>query len=196
MTPYEAYIAYVALKNHFTKPSYDYFKYQGKIKSNPKSFDSRKDKVFFQKLAKHPDVINFLVANLSKNPKLWIRDLAYSEAAEATYQGWIKRNQAITYHVGSELNKLESNFNDNFLCHENQHPPLLRLFLSNEISLETFCILIDLTGCLKYWNEKMEYDPIWNDVAVKVSKYTPFIKIDVEKIKKVVLDRFSVGSVD
>ena len=67
MSAFECYKEYVALKNHFTKPSYDYFKYNGKAKLNPSSFDGRKDKLFFQKLAKHPDVHNFLVANLSEN---------------------------------------------------------------------------------------------------------------------------------
>ena len=32
VSPFEAYQTYLALKQHFTRPSYDYFKYNGKVK--------------------------------------------------------------------------------------------------------------------------------------------------------------------
>lgn len=192
MSAFEAYKEYLALKNHFSKPDYDYFKYNGKLKVNVSSFDARKDKLFFQKLAKHPDVHNFLVANLSKDEKAWIKQLAYSEDAEKVYKDWLKRNQSLTYVVKNELNQLETNFNDNFLIgKDNPHPYLLRLYLGNYVSLETLCILLDLTGAKKHWDKKMEYDPVYEDVKKKIEKYTPFIKYDKEKIKKLVLDYFT-----
>ena len=40
-TPLEAYQTYLAIKNHFSSPSYDYFKYQGKVKVNSQSFEKR-----------------------------------------------------------------------------------------------------------------------------------------------------------
>jgi hypothetical protein len=36
MTPFEVYKKYLALKNHFTKDSYDYFKYGGKVSASVK----------------------------------------------------------------------------------------------------------------------------------------------------------------
>ena len=56
MTPYECYNEYLALKNHFTKPEYDYIKYQGKLRTKVDTFQKRKDRIFFEKLAKHEDV--------------------------------------------------------------------------------------------------------------------------------------------
>jgi hypothetical protein len=41
------------------------------------------------------------------------------------------------------------------------------------------------------WDSKLEYDPIWEEVRLKVVKYTPFIKYDIEKIKQVMLDIMS-----
>ena len=122
MSAFECFKEYVALKNHFSKPTYDYFKYNGKVKLNPSSFDTRKDKLFFQKLAKHPDVQNFLIANLSENERAWIKDLAYSEDAEKVYKTWLKRQQSLSYVFKQELGKLDSDFNRNFLCKSNEHP--------------------------------------------------------------------------
>ena len=190
MSALECYKEYLALKNHFSKPSYDYFKYNGKVKVNASSFDSRKDKLFFQKLAKHPDVHSFLIANLAIDSKAWIRDLAYSETAEKTYKDWLKRQQSLTYNFKQELSKLDEDFNNNFLIKDNDHPILLKKFLGSEISLETICILLDLTGAKNHWDKKMQYDLVWDNTRIKIEKYTPFIKYDKEKIKNILLDHF------
>lgn len=191
MSGFEVYKDYVALKNHFTKPSYDYIKYNGHSRIKPESFNSRKDKIFFEKLAKRSDYHDFLVANLSYNSKLWIRDLAYSEEADKRFSEWKKKTQSLTYHIKSQLSKLDSNFDSNFICQDNSHPHLLRLFLGSEISLETLCVLLDLTGAMKHWDSRLEYDPIWEETSMKVKKYIPFVKYDREKVKKIVVDFFA-----
>ena len=121
MSAFEVYKDYVALKNHFTKPDYDYIKYNGHVTVKRASFDKRKDKVFFEKLAKNPDVHEFLIANFSENPKLWIRDLAYSEDAQSTYNDWKKRQQSLTYNLKQDLGKLFTDFNKNFIVANNEH---------------------------------------------------------------------------
>lgn len=192
MSPFETYKEYIALKNHFTKSSYDYFKYNGKSRLKVSSFESRKDKVFFQKLAKHKDIKGFLISNLLENPKTWIKDLAYSESAENTYQAWVKKQQSLTYTIKNDISKLEENFNDNFLIvNNNSHPTILRLYLGNEISFETLCILLKITKSKKYWDEKLEYDPVYQEIKLKIEKYTPFIRFDETKIKNIILDYFS-----
>jgi hypothetical protein len=192
MSAFECYQEYLALKNHFTKPSYDYFKYCGKSSAKATTFDGRKDKLWFQKLAKHPDVHNFLIANFAKNEKAWIKELAYSDDAEKTYKDWLKRNQSLTYVFKKELSQLTPTFDANFLIQKNQtHPYLLQMYLGGFVSLETLCILLKLTGAKKHWDSKMEYDPIYEEVKMKIEKYTPFVKYDKEKMKKIVVDYFS-----
>ena len=53
MSPFEAYKLYTAIKNHFTTESYDYFKYNGKVRASEHTFETRKDKYMFYKLSKH-----------------------------------------------------------------------------------------------------------------------------------------------
>ena len=191
MTPFETYCEYVSLKNHFSKDSYDYFKYNGKTSLKPSSFQNRKDRVFFEKLAKHKDVHGYLVANLSINEKLWIRDLAYSQDAELTYKNWLKTNQSLTYLFKQDLDKLEPVLYNNFHCNPNQHPLLLQKYLAGEVSLETLCILLKMTGMMKQWNKEMEYDLVWDNLKLKIKKYLPFIKYEKEKYKAIVLDKFA-----
>jgi len=40
---YKAYQTFIALKQHFSKNNYDYFKYNGRTKSNINSFRTKKD---------------------------------------------------------------------------------------------------------------------------------------------------------
>lgn len=189
MSAFEAYQDYVALKNHFTKSNYDYHKYNGKTGVKHSSFVKRKDKIFFEKLAKNPDYHEFLIANLSDNPKLWIRDLAYSEVAQTIFQDWKKRNQSLAYSFKNELSKLHPDFNLNFTCSDS-HPQLFRVFLGGYISLETICILLEMSKAIKHWDKAMEYDPVWDEYGMKIKKYTPFIKYDKEKFRQIVINFF------
>ena len=183
MSSFEAYKDYVALKNHFTKPSYDYVKYNGKTGLKHASFDKRKDKLFFEKLAKNPNYHEFLIANLSNDPKLWIRDLAYSEDAELTYKDWLKRNQSLTYNYRKDFKKIMESMNE-----DQHHPSAIRLYLGGEISLESLCIYVKMVDAISKWNTRLEYDPIWKEIRMKIEKYSPFVKFEKPKIKQIMVD--------
>jgi len=191
MTPYEVYRDYLALRNHFNSDSYDYFKYNGKGSANPSSFNSRKDRFFFEKVAKHRDPHNFMLANFVKDPKTWIRDIAYSEDSEKVYLDWVKRKESLTYLIRNDLDKLKFPFDSNFLVKDRQLSYILTLQLGNKINLETTCVLVDLVGCYGYWNKQLKDDVIWQDIGKMIKKYTPFISYDKAKVKKIVLDFFA-----
>jgi hypothetical protein len=192
MSAYECYKEYVALKQHFTNPSYDYFKYNGKVRvTNPAAFETNKDKLFYMKLAKHDDPRNLIVANLLENSKLWIRDIAYKEEAYQIYNDWLKRQQSLMYMFTQELNKLDEEFDSNFKVESHKQPNVMKLYLRKEISLETLVMLVDSVRCISYWSKKLEYDPFAEEVLLKIQKYRPFINYDKEKVKKVLLDKYS-----
>ena len=52
MTPFDVYKTYLALKNHFSKPKYDYIKYAGKTRASIEAFNKRKDKYWYEKLSR------------------------------------------------------------------------------------------------------------------------------------------------
>jgi len=191
MTPYEVYQDYLALRNHFNSKSYDFFKYRGKGSAKGDSFNKRKDRFFFEKVSKHRDPHGLMLANFVNDPKTWIRDIAYSESAEKVYLDWLKRRDSLTYTFENELSKLEFPFDSNFVIENGQHNHILSLLLGDQISVETFCILVDLVGCIGYMNKQLKDDVVWEEVGTRVTKYIPFIKYDKPKIKKIVLDYFS-----
>ena len=191
MTPYEVYKEYLALRNHFNNASYDYFKYLKKSSAKADSFNKRKDKFFFEKVAKHRDPHSFMLANFVKCPKTWIRDIAYSDGAEKIYQDWLKRKESLTYLVQNDLEKLKLPFDSNFAIEDNQLSYILNLQLGGEINIETICVLTDLVGCYAYWDKQLKEDVIWQEIGQLIKKYTPFVKYDKDKVKKIVLDFFA-----
>ena len=52
MEPIDVYIMYCAMKAHFSRKDYDFFKYRGKTKISRDSFFKRKDRHFFVKISK------------------------------------------------------------------------------------------------------------------------------------------------
>ena len=190
MTPLECYKEYLLLKKHFLY-NFDYFKYNGKSKKlSIDSFNKRTDKYFFEKLSKHSDVRGFLLSNIIEKDNYWVRDLVYNEEHEQIYKKWLKKYQSLTYVFKQDINKLNEKFNDNFLVPSNSHPILLKKYLSKDICLETLCILLDLSGAKDDWNKKMEHDFVWNELKLKIEKYTPFITYDKCKLRKICLDFF------
>ena len=67
MTGYETYILFNALKLHFTTEKFDFFKYNGKVKTTIEQFENRKDKYHFYKLSrkheKRDDMLQYIVYN-------------------------------------------------------------------------------------------------------------------------------------
>jgi len=189
MSPFQVYKTYSALKLHFTS-DYNYFQYNGQTRLKQESFEKRNDKIFFAKIAKHSDPLNFLMVNILANPKTWIKTLAYDKEAETKYADWLKRKQSMSYMFKQDLQKLKPDFNSNLTLEANSHPNIVVQYLSGDIMFETLCIICAITGCMKRWDKKMIDDPVWDDLSRKIKKYMPFMSIDTDKYKKIILDVF------
>ena len=184
MNPYQAYQTYQSLKQHFSKWSYDCFKYNFKTNSRVDSFEKRRDKYQFYKLSKQPDLINFIVSNIMEHDLSWVGDLL-TEEAEKIYLRWLKRNESITYLFSNEIEKLITPFNDNFKVVDGQYPVLYKLYRYREISHESLVIINDVVNFLPYWKKNIQDETIWPNDYLKLIKYRPFIKYDYEKLKKI-----------
>ena len=189
VTPFETYQHYLSLKNHFTNPKYDFFKYGAKTRASVTSFNKRKDKYWFEKTSRKyndKEVVDFLVSNFTAtdNPQnLWIGEIINS--GERNYAEWTKRQQSLTYlfkEQSSELfseNELESVFD----CSKG-HPLVLKMFLGGKISLETL-VIYDKIFLFGNTFDKKLLDPVWESVSLKLKKYSPFINIDVFNYRKI-----------
>jgi hypothetical protein len=188
---YEMYIYYLALKRHFTS-SYDYHKYNGKINASITSFETRKDKFFFYKLSKRSDAKDFILANMVNDPKIWIGDIV-GEQGEKIFTEWTKKQQSLSYVFKTELGKLDEDFDSNLITKDGQHPKLLRLHTSGNISQETLIIIDDLTNVFSYWSKKVLDKIIFPDILNRCNKYKPFLNYDKTKMKNILVAQFTIA---
>lgn len=189
MSPFETYKHYLSLKSHFTNPKYDFFKYGAKTRASVTSFNKRTDKYFFEKTSRKysdKEVVDFLVANFvsTDNPQnLWIGQIINS--GERTYAEWMRRQQSLSYLFKEQSTELfsETELNDVFNCTKG-HPPILKRFLSGRLFIENFVIYDKIFHFSKDFDKKL-LDPVWETVSLKISKYKPFLNIDVFLYKKI-----------
>lgn len=187
--PFDSYKCYLSLKNHFTKDTYDYFKYCGKSRATLQSFYKRKDRMWFEKVSRQKtdqEVIDFFVANFvsCNDPEtLWIGEMI--KEGEVRYQNWQKKIQSLSYIFKEESQSLfeENNFDDVFKCSKG-HPILLKRFLNGKISLETLVIYDRIFLFGNTFDKKLK-DPVWQTVSRRIKKYNPFLNIDVFRYRKI-----------
>ena len=187
--PVDAYRQYLALKNHFTKDSYDYHKYCGKSRATVQSFYKRKDRFWFEKVARQKsdqEIIEFFVANFVSCPDpetLWIGEMI--KEGEEKYTNWKKKIQSLSYVFKEETEKLfdDKKVDEIFQCSKG-HPLILKNFLSGKISLETMVIYDRIFLFGKDYDKKLK-DPVWETVSRKIKKYNPFLNIDVQRYKSI-----------
>ena len=188
--PFDAYKQYLSLKNHFTKDKYDYHKYCGKSRATVQSFYKRKDRFWFEKLARNKsdqEVIDFFISNFitcTDPSKLWIGEMI--REGEDRYTSWKKRNQSLTYIFKEEIETLfaDNNFDSMFAKDGSRHPQILKEYLRGAVSIETMVILDRILGFRKDWDNKLS-DPVWETVSMRIKKYSPFLHIDVFRYRKI-----------
>jgi hypothetical protein len=186
MTPFEIYVTYLAIKRHFSTPSYDFFKYNGKIKCSPETFKKSKDRLFFERLSrkkKPKEIIDFFVSNFvaSDNPSsLWIGDII--RKGEEVYQENRRIKESLAYVFEEDLRKLTDNQHlyEVVRIEGTKHPKLLKSYLTHSIKFETLFILLGVLNLKSKYDEAFP-DPIWGVVSNKIEKYSPFLEIDTTK---------------
>ena len=194
----DAYRCYLALKNHFTKDHYDYIKYRGKTRASNAAFYKRKDRFWFEKFARQKndkEIEEFFVSNFiySTDPStVWIGEMI--KEGEGRYQEWQKKVQSLTYVFKQETESVFENkkVDDMFDCSKG-HPPILKIYLKGDISLESMVIYDRILGYGKDFDKRLK-DPVWESVSRKIKKYSPFLNIDVSRYKKILKEVIIHGS--
>lgn len=187
MTPFDVYKQYLAIKNHFSKPNYDYFKYAGKSRASINSFNTRKDKYWFERMSRQKtddEIKNYYVANFveSDTPdRLWIGEIFRD--GEQKYQNWMKRQQSLSYLFKEQSQTIFLDYDlDEIFDTSKTHPIILKKFLSGQIAIETMVIYNKIFLYSEVFDKKLK-DPVWESVSLKIKKYSPFLNIDIKQYK-------------
>jgi hypothetical protein len=201
---YDAYTTYLAFKLHFSSNSYNFFKFNGKTSASVKSFESRRDRYHFEKIAAkitRESFIERMLIQYLENPNFWIKDIftADNKNKHLSWRGYI---ESFPYSFRSELGKIreysllnELEIKDIFRTKGVTHPLLFKMYLRKEIRLETLICIDKLIGLSDIMNDQTRpRDPVWEETNELIIKYTPFIqKFFPEKdiLKKIFLEVFS-----
>ena len=189
----QVYRMYLAMKQHFSNPKFDFFQYNGQVNAKEKTYQERNDFWFFETIAKKlssEEVQEFLLASFVQSPdpsKIWIGDI--KRAGKDRWLAHQKQTQSLSYIVEQDLGTVvhhmeakKNTFNDLFAT-LGSHPPLLKLHIQGLISLETLIICDMVLGFSKDWDKKLT-DPLWEGVSFKIKKYKPFLSINTAKYKE------------
>jgi len=178
MNGFEAYQTYQAVRLHFVNEKFDYFTYNGKSKTSLDTFNTRRDKYLFHKIArlyKDDELPYFFAVNfLKRDGKSWVSGLL-QEAAVDIFKEWLKWQQARLNNFTNDLTKLaEFDFGELIKAKDNQFPELLNLVFRDEIAYDSLVILDYFIKFMDSWNTKLKDDFIWDDFYKKFKKYKPF----------------------
>ena len=181
--PFESYKLYNALKLHF-ESSYDAVKYNFKSNVTPNSFFKRKDKYFFAKLGRkhNGELKDYYVANF-KAGKSYIGDMM-DEEGEQNYREHKRIQESIHRVFSIDINRLtEENVSFDYLFKtgDNAHPLVVKLWLQEEISLETVVILNAIFKFIDRESKNISDTIIWPDTRRLIEKYEPFVSFNRNK---------------
>lgn len=177
---FQIYVAYLALKSHFTSPSYNVFKYNGRVNVKAETFETRRDAYVFEKLSQQKDPIGLLVSNLVVDPNRWA-GVILSDGQD-DYIEWKKRQESLTYRYTEELNAL-GDIDEALEVKHNGLPLLLNKILGHEFSLESAIMLNSALNYVPYWDGEIQVPIAWIQTRLFLTKYAPFLEFDKDKIK-------------
>lgn len=197
MDPFDSYKLYNSLKLHFESKSYDAFKYNFKSNVTPKSFFKRKDKYFFAKLGNKygKNLREFYVSNFIKGIS-YIGDML-NDDGESNWAEYQKVHQSIHRVFEVDLNTLSryidngQTFDELFECDSMNVPLILKLWMREEISLETLIILDSILGFIERSNKIITETIIWPDAYRVITKYKPFVNFNREKCLSLCKKKFT-----
>ncbi len=177
MNPYEVYVCYLALCSHFKTEKYDYFQYNGKVKSSVNSFETRKDKYQFYKISKQRDPMKYILANIIDARKFWVGDFTND-----VYERWDSRRVGIEYYFMNEVNSLDSISGSIKVL--DGRSKLYNMLRQKKVSIETVVILNKMFNFFPHWKQMDEVIYPKSEQLI-LEKYTPFVSFNRDKIKKI-----------
>ena len=200
---FKAWKTYHGMYLHFTS-TYDYFKYFGNaswgtITSMEKYFAKFEHQTgfswqrgFFTSLGKKFDVeldlIYYYLSQMTRSkmyPTEFLDD--YFDEYKSKMDSFslhLQRNMKV---VVEYMKEYDMKFNELFECRGINHPPILKLLLGGDISLETFTVLDIILGFTKILDKKL-IDPIWRDQKNLCYNYKPFLEVNVNEKRKLIKD--------
>jgi len=187
--PFVAYTKYLALYRHFNS-SYNYHKYNGKIRANKDNFLKRKDRGQFYRLGvkftNEKELEEFILSNLIYRDKVSVHNLLDADA-NLIYIRFLKRKRKrydYFYKDIQEIISINNNLKEVLVSSNGNVPLIFDLFYQDIISFETLAYLEKIFKYLEL-NEDIE-DPMFDITKDKIRNYMNFIDLSIVKLKTII----------
>ena len=184
ISPYRFFKIYSAVQYHFIS-NYDFFKYGGKTNNLTKDiFNGRIDTSRFEIISKKFDdieiALKYCVFNFLYDEQ-WLYN-SFDEAKDR-YLNSIKFYSNFTENINKEyevINKRKDVRGVSFIditkpTRSGNKPPILQMFYQHTISIEFICIANMVDNFISSWSSSL--DPLVKSDAIKIEKYSPFVKL-------------------
>ena len=177
---YVAYCEYTALKLHFTTDSYDYFKYHGKTRANPNSFNKDKYKWVYVKLERlcennKQKIRDYLVSCFLHNQKAWITNVFDVEYTDAHRQ-----RMSIVDKLSKEFTKHKQQFSkfalrEYVVSIDGEYSQLVYDLMSGDISYELYVMYDSKYNLTPYYLDCLDDDFAYPSKIKTIEKYKGFL---------------------
>lgn len=194
-----AYQKCLAIKLHFTNPSYDYFKYNGKVREfNEDSVSVRPDFMIYRRIERRykNELETFFLSNIVertiKDEKIWVGDFLKMES-EKSYKEWKKKYESAQFNLRQELMFLEGEVVLDkllFKIPKKGQPEFLRLYLAEKVSMESLIAINMIFPFKEEWDKNLNDAHIWPRISTIMTKYQPFLRLDKEEVRQILDSHF------
>lgn len=190
------YKLYLQLKNHFNG-RYDVVKYDWNMNVSDKSYSSRRDKFFFEKLSQKyrlKELCLIFISNLVANENAWIGEISDSDAVEF-YKLYLARLKAVKSRFADDVKniyyfakKVEvSALKEIFVYNEQvQTSYIFKLLQSGIISFETFVMLDSFMNIVD--NHDQHDNIIWSSYSTRLKAYRKLFVVDSDQCKELFME--------
>jgi len=205
---FRAWSTYHGLYLHFTS-GYDFKKYSGRgkwnnLESMEKHFSKHESnglyssqRMIFKKLGmqfpSRPELIYFFLSQFTAGN--WY-PTKFDSYLYDEYQNKMNNFNQLIKHDTEEIRiymeEYELGFNKLFTLDGINHPGIMKLVLSDSISIETFTVLDIILEFTKRIDMRLS-DPLWDKISKLSKDYRPFLSIDAYGLSSMILRILTKG---
>ncbi len=165
-----AYCLVHSIKHHFTKQTYDFFKYHGKTFLTQYDYDKSKDKHFYDRLAKkytHDRIVDLMLGHFTSTTtteKIWVGDLLKDERCVERADHFRRWKGSFGYLLEQDLNRIGK-----------RTPEVWCLGLEmGRIDFITFAAVNIHSNIVRVRANCT--DMFWEPIALRITKFRPFFE--------------------
>lgn len=196
LRPWQAWSINFCIQKHFSDPEFNAFRYSFSLPNfSEQAFLKRRDKYFYEKLSQRfplkDDFIEYCLANVIEGEK------HISSYKEDNHLALRKRWETLGVQFAQDCKLGASRYDlESFLgTGNNTYPPIIQMFLDEQISPETVIIFDIFTKFLSNENKKIQDGLLWPEIFLKLKKYSLFLtEINRSFFREIILREFNAGN--